>query len=98
MISTGFLSLGEVILLLRLVIDLDLHCVLFLEKNSRQSRKKEILNDLGLETAELLVSLQLEDQDFLYGFVPSSLEMDLRFTGLFEFVYFDCLGISCRDN
>ena len=47
------------------------------------------------EPLELLLSspsLQIEDEDSLYGFVRSRSESDLRFASLFEFVYFNYLS------
>ena len=59
--------------------------------------KKEILDGLDLETTQILLasaSLQIEDEDSLYDFVRSRSENDLRFTSLFEFVYFDYLSVN----
>ena len=57
--------------------------------------KKEILDDLDLETAQLLLSspsLQLKDEDSLYDFVRARSENDWRFTSLFEFIRFEYLS------
>ena len=56
---------------------------------------KEILDNLDLETAQLLLlspSLRIKDEDSLYDFVRSRSESDLRFASLFEFVYFESVS------
>ena len=67
--------------------------------------EQEILYDLDLETAQVLISspsLKIEDEDSLYDFVSyfvrSRSEKDLRFASLFEFVYFDYLSVSRIEN
>ena len=57
--------------------------------------KKEILENIKIETAELLLSspsLKIEDEDSLYDFVRSRSENDLSFSSLFEFIYFEYLS------
>ena len=63
--------------------------------------EKEILDDLDLETSQILLSspsLRLEDENSLYDFVRSRSENDLRFTSLFEFVYFEYLSVDRIEN
>ena len=63
--------------------------------------EKEILDDLDLETTQLLLSspsLQIEDEDSLYDFVLSRSETNLSFTSLFEFVCFDYLSVDRIEN
>ena len=63
--------------------------------------KKQLLDNIDLETAKLLLSspsLQIEDEDSLYNFVRSRAEVDLRFASLFEFVCFDYLSVDCIEN
>ena len=57
--------------------------------------KKEILENINFETAQLLLSsssLRIEDEDSVYDFVRSRSETDLSFSSLFEFVYFEYLS------
>ena len=59
--------------------------------------KKETLDDLDLETAQLLMSssaLTIRDEDSLYDFVISRSEHDARFVSLFEFIYFEYLSVD----
>ena len=59
--------------------------------------KKEIIDDLDLETSQLLLSspsLRIKDEDSLYDFVRSRCEKDLRFASLFEFVCFEYLSVD----
>ena len=63
--------------------------------------KKEVLDGLDLETAQLLLSsssLKIEDEDSLYDFVRARSEDDLKFTSLFEFVYFEYLSVDRIEN
>ena len=107
MIKTKSLSIEEAILLLRTGIDLG---TAFSDRfgNLRDfvaSRfyeiEKEILDDLDLETAQLLLlspSLKIEDEDSLYDFVRSRSETDLSFASLFEFTYFEYLSVNRIEN
>ena len=100
MIKTKSLSLEEAILLFRTGIDLgtarsgnlrDFIASRFYEI------EKEILDDLDLETTQVLLSspsLKLEDEDSLYDFIRSRSENDLRFTSLFEFISFRYLSAN----
>ena len=92
MINPESLSFEEAILLLRIGTDLGAaFCDQF--GNLRDfiaSRfydlEKEILDDLDLETAQILLSspsLTIEDEDSLYDFVRSRSENDLRFASSF---------------
>ena len=100
MIDIESLSLEEAILLLRIGIDLG---TAFSDRfeNLRDfvaSRFYELEKEiLDLQTLELLLSspsLKIEDEDSLYDFVRSRSEKDLRFTSLFEFVYFEYLTVD----
>ena len=60
--------------------------------------REAILEDLDLETAQLLVSsphLRIKDEDSLCDFVMSRCETDMRFASLFEFIFFEYLSIDC---
>ena len=107
MIDTDCLTVGEAILLFRAGIDLgtafsarfgtlrDFIASRFYEI------EKRILDTLDLETAQLLLSspsLRIKDEDSLYNFIRSRSENDVRFTSLFEFIYFEYLSVnSIRD-
>ena len=107
MIETESLSLEEAIFLLRVGVGLG---TAFSDQfgNLRDfvascfyKLDKEILDNLDLETTQILLSsrsLQIEDEDSLYDFIRSRSEKDLRFTALFEFIYFDYLSISGIEN
>ena len=103
MIDTESLSPAEAIVLFRIGIDLGTAFSDRLEslRDFIASRfyelEKGLLDILDLETIQLLLSspsLQLKDEDSLYDFVRSHTETDLRFTSLFEFVYFDYLSVD----
>ena len=62
---------------------------------------KETLDTFSLEAAQFVLSspsLKIEDEDSLYEFVRYHAEEDLRFTGLFEFVYFEYLSVESIKN
>ena len=42
--------------------------------------------------------MKIEDEDSLYDFVRSRSENDLRFTSLFEFIYFEYLSVDRIEN
>lgn len=59
--------------------------------------KKEVLDGLDIETAQLLLSsssLKIEDEDSLYEYIKARTENDIRFSSLFEFVYFEYLSLD----
>ena len=63
--------------------------------------EKDILDDLDLETSQLLLSspsLKVTDEDSLYDFVHSRASKDLKFASLFEFVYFEYLSVDRIKN
>ena len=107
MIQIESMSLDELILLLRVGIDLG---TAFSDRfgslrdfvaSHFYELKKEILDNLDLETTQILLSspsLQIKDEDSLYDFVCSRSENDLRFTSLFEFIYFEYLSIDRLNN
>ena len=107
MIKTENLTVEEAILLLRTGIDLG---TAFSAQFGSLSDfiashfykiEKTILDDLNLETAQLLLSspsLQIEDEDSLYDFVRSRSETDLKFASLFEFIHFEYLCVDRIEN
>ena len=107
MIKTEALSLEEAILLLRAGVDLG---TAFSDRfgNLRDfvashfyEIEKKILDGLDIETLQLILSsssMKIEDEDSLYDFVRSRSENDLRFTSLFEFVYFEYLSVDKIEN
>ena len=59
--------------------------------------KKDVLNALDLEVVGLLLSsssLKIEDEDSLYEYIKARTENDIRFSSLFEFVYFEYLSLD----
>ena len=103
MINTESFSLHEAILLLQggIVFSDEVENLKDFIASHFYEIKKEILDDLSLETSQLLLSspsLKIEDEDSLYDFVRSRCEKDLRFTSLFEFIYFEYLSIDRVEN
>ena len=107
MIKPESLSLEDAIVLLRDGIALGTAVSAQLEKlrdfvaRHFYKVKKEVLDNLDLETAQFLLSspsLQVEDEDSLYDFVRSRSAQDLRFASLFEFVYFKYLSVNRIEN
>ena len=101
MINTERLTLEEAVRLLRAGVDIG---TLDWFRNLRDfiasnfcSLDDEILDNLDLETAQLILSspsLQIEDEDSLFDFIISRSESDLSFTSLLEFVYFEYLSVE----
>ena len=106
-IKTESLTVEEAIVLLRTGIDLGTafsgrFCNLgdFIASHFYEL-EKEILDDLDLETAQVLLSspfLKIEDEDSLYDFVRSRSQNDCLFARLFEFVYFEYLSVGRVEN
>ena len=63
--------------------------------------KKEILDDLEVETLQILLSspsLRITDEDSLYNFVRSRSENDVRYASLFEFIQFEYLSVNSIED
>ena len=107
MIKTESLNFEESILLLRAGIELGTafsgqigNLVDFVASHFYEIGQT-VLDSLDLETAQLLLSsssLKIEDEDSLYDFVRARSEDDLKFTSLFEFVYFEYLSVDRIEN
>ena len=103
MMNIEVLSLQEAIPLLRMGIDLGTEFSDDFDKLRDfvafhfHEIERQVLDDIDLETSRLLLSspkLQIEDEDSLYDFIRSRSVNDLRFTSLFEFIYFEYLSAN----
>ena len=102
-IQSGSLSFEDAIIILRAGVDIGSAFSDRLRdiRNGVASRfydmKKEILEELDIETLQLLLSspsLKINDEDSLYDLVRSRSESDVRFASLFEFVQFEYLSVN----